>query len=104
MEESISQFRPAGLEESIQSPVKVANPRLDAALRLARYGFRVFPLQPNAKVPAIQNWRKLANVDEGLICQWWVKEFPNANIGLVTDGLCVIDIDPRNGGEALGTR
>jgi hypothetical protein len=77
----------------------VQNARLDAALSLARNGFKIFPIEPNSKVPAIKNWQTLANDNPDLISKWWVDEFPGANIGISTEGLCVIDVDPRNGGQ-----
>jgi Bifunctional DNA primase/polymerase, N-terminal len=75
------------------------NARLDAALALARNGFKVFPIRANSKEPAIKNWQTLANDSPELISKWWGEEFPNANIGISTEGLCVIDVDPRNGGN-----
>lgn len=57
----------------------------------------VFPLRPNGKTPAIKNWRNEATTDINKLKAWWA-EFPNANIGLITDALLVIDVDKRNGG------
>lgn len=70
---------------------------LDAALDLARYGFSVFPLIPNEKRPLIENWRNLATNDSQQIRQWWQAQ-PNANVGISTENLLVVDVDPRNGG------
>jgi hypothetical protein len=77
----------------------VANPRLDAALDLARHGFRVFPLQPNSKVPSRDNWQKRATTDKATIINWFSGDGAKQNIAVTTDGLCVPDIDPRNGGD-----
>src|SRR5258708_4429029 len=71
--------------------------KLEAAFDLARRGFPVFPLVPNAKVPAIKNWQELATTDPKSIRQYW-SEDPKRNIGIPTDGYIVIDVDPRNGG------
>src|SRR3990167_3278053 len=71
--------------------------KLEAALDHARGGFAVFPLIPNNKRPLIENWRNLATVDKSRIRQWWT-ETPDANIGIQTDRLLVVDIDPRKGG------
>lgn len=72
--------------------------KLDAALNAAKTLGPVFPLKPNSKIPAINNWRNLATSDEKQIRQWWVT-WPDANIAVTTDHLLVVDIDPRNGGD-----
>src|SRR5262249_22352098 len=69
----------------------------DAAIDAARRGFNVFPLIPNTKKPAIQQWQFAATRYETRITAWWT-ENPDYNIGIVMDGLATIDIDPRNGG------
>lgn len=71
---------------------------LERALALARRGFRVFPLRENAnKPPLIDDFPTLATTDEAQIRQWWTQR-PRANIGISTNGLCVIDADPKRGG------
>jgi hypothetical protein len=73
--------------------------KLAHALGLAGQGFRVFPLVPDSKKPLIpDNWRQLATTDPATIKRWWT-ETPNANIGMPTDGLVVLDVDPRKGGD-----
>jgi hypothetical protein len=68
-----------------------------------KLGFRIIPLVPGKKTPLIPNWQNEATTDEAKIREWWTK-WPNANIGIVTgryrDGyFCVLDFDPRNGGN-----
>ena len=73
-------------------------------IELARYyaeqGWRVFPVTPNAKTPAIPKERGGrgcldATRNTQMIERWW-NEFPMANIGLATgEGTLVIDVDPR---------
>ncbi|MBA3293906.1 MAG: bifunctional DNA primase/polymerase [Geodermatophilaceae bacterium] len=73
--------------------------RLDAALALAAAGWSVFPLR--GKVPAIAGGRGVldATVDPEQIRNWWTR-YRGANIGArVPDGLLVLDVDPRNGGD-----
>jgi hypothetical protein len=65
--------------------------KLEAALALARDGYRVFPIVPNAKVPAITGWQIAATRSEDQIKQWW-SENPDYNIGTPTDGKIVIDV------------
>jgi hypothetical protein len=72
--------------------------KLDHALDHARRGFDVFPLIPNTKLPAIKNWPNEATQDPAKIRQWWA-QWPDANIGICTTNLLVVDIDTRNGGH-----
>jgi hypothetical protein len=77
---------------------KQSNEKLAAALALADYGFSIFPLVTNDKRPLIENWRNLATNDKSQVRKWWTAN-PDANIGISTENLLVIDIDPRNGGD-----
>ncbi|NLE59907.1 MAG: DUF3987 domain-containing protein [Planctomycetes bacterium] len=79
-----------------------ANPLLEAALAYARMGLPVFPCAPARKTPLTENGFRDAATDEATVGRWW-RSNPRANIGLPTgtaSGLVVLDIDPRNGGEA----
>lgn len=69
-------------------------PFVDSALGLARRGFRVFPLEPGAKIPVYAfAWKDLASSDVSAIRSWW-RQHPDANIGVATGhGLLVIDAD-----------
>ncbi len=88
-----------------------------AALDYARLGWPIVPCyginelgectcggKPGCKPgkhPHIKNWRNRATTDEAIIREW-LKQWPNANIGILTgkkSGIIVIDIDPRNGGD-----
>lgn len=83
-----------------KQPARRANPgkeKLAAALALCDRGFAVFPLKPNSKEPAINNWQNLATTDPKQI-RWWWDATPNANIGRTTGDVIVVDVDPRNGG------
>src|SRR5262245_62245314 len=71
------------------------SPRSDlaeAALRYAELGYRVFPCAPGTKEPLTKNGFHDATADVQQIEKWWT-ERPNANIGLPTEGLVVIDVD-----------
>jgi hypothetical protein len=72
---------------------------LEAALDMARRGFRVFPLLPNSKKPPsfMTEWQYAATTDEAKIREWFTGK--DWNFGIVTDGIAVPDIDLRNGGE-----
>jgi KaiC/GvpD/RAD55 family RecA-like ATPase len=72
-----------------------------SALDLARRGFRVFPLLPNRKRPALTGWKTAATCDEEQVVSWW-RERPNANVGIATGkGLMVIDLDRKDGKDGL---
>lgn len=75
----------------------MTNPLLRAALRYAKRGWAVFPL--NGKKPYERGGFHLASTDRKQIKQWW-KRWPNANIGIACDsqrGPIVIDIDGPSG-------
>lgn len=68
--------------------------KLNAALKLAAKGFRVFPLAPNSKIPVVKDFPKIATTDKEQISKW----FSNGdfNIGISTDDLLVVDVDVKN--------
>jgi hypothetical protein len=65
---------------------------LDAALRHADLGYPVFPCVPGKKSPLTSHGHLEATTDRAQIEAWWTKH-PDANIGMSTDGLVVIDVD-----------
>lgn len=91
---------------------------LDAALEYAGHGWSVFPLR--GKSPAIANPHPKgsperhackrecgsdghgvldASSDLGRVARWWAR-YPRANIGgRVPEGVFVLDVDPRHGGD-----
>jgi hypothetical protein len=69
---------------------------LDRALPLARMGFRVFPLKPRTKLPAIRAYSQLATRDEDTI-RYWASLWPDANVGISTNGLWALDLDAKPG-------
>ena len=75
---------------------------LDAAKFYARQAWRVFPIKPGRKEPAFTGWQQSASTDPRQLAQW----FGNGsrfNIAVLTgqpSRLFVLDVDPRNGGEA----
>lgn len=80
---------------------------LDAALDLCQFSFKVFPLLPGEKTPAISSKKGgkgcLDATDDEEIIAGWAKRFPRANIGIhcgEASGIVVIDLDPRNGSDA----
>ena len=68
------------------------NALLESALRYADLGYPVFPCVPGTKTPLTEHGHLDATTDADQIERWW-QQRPNANIGISTAGLIVIDID-----------
>jgi len=74
----------------------------DYALRYARHGWSVFPLQERQKIPATSNGFKAASNDASVVADLWGDKA--YNIGLATgmaSGVFVLDVDaapPKDGG------
>ncbi len=66
-----------------------------AALRYADLGYPVFPCAPGDKVPITPRGFKDATTDAAQIEAWW-KKYPDANIGIPTAGLLVVDVDGKD--------
>lgn len=75
---------------------------LDAALSWAARGFRVFPLAEGTKNQPVVSFTQEATSDPAKIRTWWEIPFGGGasreyNIGVLTTGMVVIDIDVRDG-------
>ncbi len=62
------------------------------AVLLVENGYRIVPITPGGKRPAIDNWQKL-HATADMARQWAKKGFANANIGILTEDTPAIDID-----------
>jgi len=73
-----------------------------AALGYAARGLAVLPLRPGGKAPAgilVPHGLKDATTDPARIAAWWKAE-PDANVAIRTgQGIVVLDVDPRAGGD-----
>lgn len=72
-----------------------------SALRYARLGLCVIPLEVRKKKPMFSNWPDVATKDAAIVERWW-KQTPEANVGILTgrkSGVFVLDVDTKNGGE-----
>src|SRR5262245_21524929 len=95
---------------------------LKAALSYAAHELPVFPLWPvlpfdrghtcgcgkgsrcdspgkHPLATLVPNGLKSATTDTTVITDWWTT-WPDANIGIATGRMVVVDIDPRHGGDA----
>ena len=68
----------------------------DAALCYAELGYQVFPCVPGGKTPLAEHGFHDATTDAGRIEEWW-SDYPDANIGIATAGLLVLDVDAADG-------
>lgn len=82
--------------------------RLEFALKAARAGMHVFPVQPGEKTPIVKpggrrmQWGTEATADLGTVEDWWERRCPDANIGIAAkpSGLLIVDCDmPKEGKE-----
>ncbi len=62
------------------------------ALRYASLGYPVFPCVPGGKAPLTRHGCLNATTDAERIRTWWSTR-PDANIGMSTEGLLVVDVD-----------
>jgi hypothetical protein len=73
--------------------------KIEYAANLAQRGFKVFPIKDGAKAPPlVKDWPAQATCDRSQLIKWW-RQYPNANIGTHCEGMIVIDVDPKKGGN-----
>ncbi len=81
--------------------------KLEAALRWAARGFRVFPLQIDSKDPLDMAWTEAATTEPAQIRAWWTDPVTGVeranNIGALTTGRVVLDVDTKHGKPGLAT-
>jgi hypothetical protein len=95
---------PAAPEVSRNSALPTpANALLEAALRYAKRGWPVIPIQPRDKRPLTRHGLNDASTDRAQIRRWW-ERYPNANIGVALwhAGLVIVDGDSDDGRKSLG--
>lgn len=83
-------------------PRKAPGPLLLGALACAKLGWPVLPLRPRDKRPATKHGFKDATTSKADVVRIWTRS-PDANVGVATgavSGVLVLDVDPRNGGDA----
>jgi hypothetical protein len=76
---------------------------LDAALEHKRRGLKIFPLALGQKgQPLVKAWQLQATSDEARIREFWTR-WPDANIGIHAENLCVIDVDCKGGKDGFAS-
>ena len=79
---------------------------LSWAHRYAARGWRVVPIIPNEKRPALNAWQNAATTDASLIETWWTKNYTGHGVGVVTgeeSGIFVLDVDIAGGKQGQET-
>ena len=69
---------------------------LTHALDYANNGWRIIPIRPGEKRPALNNWTQHATTDPDTIRTWWTGPYKDHGIGIVTGpetGMFVLDVD-----------
>ena len=87
------------IESTINQPITLITDdgtMLEEAMRYLDLGWSIIPLEPGRKQPLV-SWKEFQHkgADRDQIVKWW-KEWPNANIGVVTgkiSNLVVFDLD-----------
>jgi len=74
--------------------------KLQHALDWSARGFKIFPLRPNTKIPAIKGFSAAATADREQIQEWW-RRWPDANIGAAADDWVIVDVDTKAGKRGL---
>jgi hypothetical protein len=71
------------------------------AYACTQLGFRVFPLMPGTKRPAVKDWKTLATREVEQVRAWWAGgEFTGCPVGIATgagSGIFVVDLDRKPG-------
>ncbi|MEV5779897.1 bifunctional DNA primase/polymerase [Streptomyces sp. NPDC052287] len=81
-------------------PYPDGSAQLTAALDAASRDWRVFPLIPGDKRPAVSDWETRATTDPDRITQAWTAGAFNVGIATGPSGLIVIDLDkPKHPGD-----
>ncbi|WP_042365975.1 bifunctional DNA primase/polymerase [Streptacidiphilus neutrinimicus] len=63
------------------------------ALAAARRGWRVFPLIPGDKRPAVSAWEQQATTDPERLARWWNRQPYGIGIACGPSGLVAVDLD-----------
>lgn len=69
---------------------------LPTALDYANRGWRIVPIRPGEKRPALNNWQNIASNDPDQITEWFEGPYTDHGIGIATgpeSGIFVLDID-----------
>jgi hypothetical protein len=75
------------------------NDLMTHALTLADRDWHVFPVAPDAKVPAVKDWENRATTDPDRIRRCWTAAPYNIGIACGPSGLLVIDLDQPKPGQ-----
>lgn len=74
---------------------------LEAALAAADRGWHVFPVLPNEKRPAVEQWEQRATTDPSRIQLAWGERRWNVGLACGPSGLLVVDLDQPEPGDDI---
>lgn len=77
-----------------------------AAVALASLGWRVAPIAPGQKYPALKAWQDAATDDLAVIADWWAGPYQGHGVGIVTGpdtGLWALDVDVADGKPGMAS-
>ncbi|MFI7352358.1 bifunctional DNA primase/polymerase [Streptomyces avidinii] len=81
-------------------PHSIGSAQFAAALDAASRGWRVFPLVPGGKRPAVSEWESRATTDRDRIARAWSVGAFNVGVATGPSGVVVIDLDrPKHPGD-----
>lgn len=78
------------------SGLHIPRDQLKRAWMCAQVGWRVFPITPGTKTPAMSKWPERATTDWSIIQEWWMQRYRRCDVGILTgreSGIWVLDID-----------
>lgn len=76
----------------------------DSAVYLAERGFKVFPIKPNGRTPAVEGWYNFASDDPIAIKRRWQTRYAGHNIGVIGHkNLLILDFDCKKGKKGMNS-
>ena len=76
---------------------------LPTALEYANRGWRIVPIRPGEKRPALNGWQNIASADPELITEWFTGPYHDHGIGIVAGfGVGDVDVEDEESGFGAG--
>lgn len=89
------------IKSAFKEKVKMHQTSVNHVIKYAEAEFRTFPILPKSKKPAIKKWHTIKFIPPEKLAAKFITIYSTHNFGIALDDThLIIDIDPRNGGEA----